>query len=108
VFGHAYPTGLRPARSGPGQPGFNPARYTLDLLLPVANLHQREAFVPHGYAAWWAFGLTVAGWLMADRRHGRGRRAHRRVPTGLKTTATPGLFPGLLRIMACYPVHRRA
>jgi hypothetical protein len=65
VFGHAYPTALRPAKPGPGQPGFNPARYTLDLLMPVANLHQREAFVPHGYAAWWAFGLTLAGWLLA-------------------------------------------
>ncbi len=61
VSGHAYPTKLRPAKSGSGQPGFNPARYTLDLLLPVANLHQREAFVPHGHAAWRAFGLTVAG-----------------------------------------------
>jgi hypothetical protein len=65
VFGHAYPTELRPAKSGPEQPGFNPARYTLDLLLPVANLDQRDAFVPHGYAAWWAFGLTLAGWLLA-------------------------------------------
>ena len=65
VFGHAYPTELRPAKSGPEQPGFNPARYTLDLLLPVANLHQRDAFVPYGYAAWWAFGLTLAGWLLA-------------------------------------------
>jgi hypothetical protein len=65
VFGHAYPTALRPAKSGPVQPEFNPARYTLDLLLPVANLHQREAFVLRGYAAWWAFGLTVAGWLLA-------------------------------------------
>ena len=65
VFDHAYPTALRPAKSGPGQPGFNPARYTLDLLLPVANLHQRDNFVPYGYAAWWAFGLTLAGWLLA-------------------------------------------
>jgi hypothetical protein len=61
VSGHAYPTELRPARSGPGQPGFNPARYTLDLLLPVTNLRQREAFVPPRYAAWWTFGLTLAG-----------------------------------------------
>ena len=57
----AYPTALRPAKSGPGQPEFNPARHTLDLLLPVATLHQREAFVSRGYAAWWAFGLTFAG-----------------------------------------------
>jgi hypothetical protein len=65
VFDHAYPTQLRPAKSGLEQPGFNPARYTLDLLLPVANLKQRDAFVPHGYAAWWAFGLSLAGWLLA-------------------------------------------
>ena len=65
VFDHAYLTELRPAKSGPEQPGFNSARYTLDLLMPVANLHQRDAFVPHGYAAWWAFGLTLAGWLLA-------------------------------------------
>jgi hypothetical protein len=58
-------TQLRPANSGAEQPGFNPARYTLDLLLPVANLHQRDAFVPHGAAAWWALGLSLAGWLLA-------------------------------------------
>jgi hypothetical protein len=66
VFDHAYPTELRPAKSGSEQPEFNPARYTLDLLLPVANLHQREAVIPHGYAAWWAFGLTLAGWQLAE------------------------------------------
>jgi hypothetical protein len=41
------------------------ARYTLDLLIPVANLHQRDAFVAQGYAAWWSFGLSLAGWLLA-------------------------------------------
>jgi hypothetical protein len=65
VFDHAYPTQLRPAKGGAEQPGFHPARYTLDLLLPVANLKQRDAFVPHGAAAWWAFGLSLAGWLLA-------------------------------------------
>jgi hypothetical protein len=65
VFDRAYPTHMRPAKSGAEQPGFNAARYTLDLLLPVANLKQRDAFVPHGSAAWWAFGLSLAGWLLA-------------------------------------------
>jgi hypothetical protein len=37
----------------------------LDLLLPVANLKQRDAFVPHHYAAWWSFSLTFAGWFLA-------------------------------------------
>jgi hypothetical protein len=65
VFDDAYPAHLRPAKSGSEQPEFNSARYTLDLLLPVANLKQRDAFVPHGYAAWWVFGLSLAGWLLA-------------------------------------------
>ena len=33
--------------------------------MPVANLRQRDASVPYGYAACWAFGLTLAGWLLA-------------------------------------------
>lgn len=65
VFDHAYQTHLRPAKSGVEQPEFNAARYTLDLLLPVANLGQRDGFVAHGYAAWWAFGLSLAGSLLA-------------------------------------------
>jgi hypothetical protein len=65
VFDYAYPADLRPAKSGSEQPEFHPARYTLDLLLPVANLKHRDAFVPHGYVGWWAFGLSLAGWLLA-------------------------------------------
>jgi hypothetical protein len=65
VFDYAHPAHLRPAKSGSEQPEFHPARYTLDLLLPVANLKHRDAFVPHGYVGWWAFGLSVAGWLLA-------------------------------------------
>jgi biotin operon repressor len=66
VFDHAYPANIvSAAKSGSPQPEFHPARYTLDLLLPVASLRQREAFLPHGYAAWWAFGLMIAGWLLA-------------------------------------------
>jgi len=65
VFDRAFPAHLHPANGGPDQPGFNPARYTLDLLLPVANLKQRDAFVPDGGVAWWAFGLSLAGWLLA-------------------------------------------
>ena len=66
VFDHAYPSEIHSAaKSGSPQPEFHPARYTLDLLLPVASLRQREAFLPHGYAAWWAFGLMLAGWLLA-------------------------------------------
>src|SRR5664280_1720459 len=62
---HAHPSMLAPTKTGPAQPGFNAARYTLDLLLPVANLRQRDAFILHGYATWWVFGLTLGGWLLA-------------------------------------------
>jgi hypothetical protein len=65
VLGGAYPRYISDAKVGSSQPAFNAARYTFDLLLPVANLKQRDAFIPHGYAAWWVFGLTFAGWLLA-------------------------------------------
>ena len=31
------------------QPGFNPAASTLDLLLPIVNLGQENAWVPHSW-----------------------------------------------------------
>ena len=65
IFDAAHPEMLRPAESGAAQPGFNPVRYTADLLLPVANFGQRDAFVAHGWAAWASFGFIFAGWLLA-------------------------------------------
>jgi hypothetical protein len=62
---HDNPSKFTPAKADPGQPAFHAARYTLDLLLPVANLKQRDAYVPHGYATWWVFGLSLSGWLLA-------------------------------------------
>jgi hypothetical protein len=47
------------------QPSFNSFRYTIDLLLPVVNLKQRDSFVAEGWAAWASFGFTFAGWLLA-------------------------------------------
>lgn len=43
---------------------FHALPYTLDLFLPVANLGQRDAFTPHGYATWCGLGLTLVGWLL--------------------------------------------
>lgn len=65
IFSRAYPSHVHLAKSAAGQRQFSPSRYSLDLLLPVANLHERDAFVPCGYAAWWAFGLSLSGWLLA-------------------------------------------
>jgi hypothetical protein len=56
---------LHAARSGSEQPQFNSFRYTMDLLLPVVNFRQRDAFVAGGWAAWASFGFTFAGWLFA-------------------------------------------
>ena len=57
---------LRLAKPGsPEQPAFNSFRYTMDLLLPVVNFKQRDAFVAEGWAAWAAFGFTFVGWLLA-------------------------------------------
>jgi hypothetical protein len=65
IFAAAHPDQLHPAKTGPEQPGFNSFRYTLDLLLPVANFKQRDAFVASGWTAWLSFGFTFAGWLLA-------------------------------------------
>ena len=54
-----------PAKTTADQPGFNPARYTADLLLPVVNFKQRDVFVAHGWVAWASFGFVFAGWLLA-------------------------------------------
>jgi hypothetical protein len=51
-------------KSGVIQPDFDSFRYTVDLLLPVANFKQRDTFVAFGWAAWTSFGFTFAGWLL--------------------------------------------
>jgi hypothetical protein len=64
IFAVAYPGQLHPAKTGSEQPGFNSFRYTLDLLLPVANFKQRDAFVASGWIAWLSFVFTFVGWLL--------------------------------------------
>jgi hypothetical protein len=46
-------------------PSFHAARYTLDLLLPVANLKQRDFFTALGVTSWYTFLFSIAGWLLA-------------------------------------------
>jgi hypothetical protein len=66
IFDLLFPEHLRPIKPGTReQPGFNSFRYTVDLLLPVANFKQRDGFVADGWAAWASFGFTFAGWLLA-------------------------------------------
>jgi hypothetical protein len=45
-------------------PPFNRWMYTLDLLLPIVNLGQRDAWLPKGVALWWSWLLIGAGWML--------------------------------------------
>ena len=49
-----------------GAPPFNPVIYTLDLLLPIISLGQKNYFNPTGLAQWLAYVLMAAGWLLAS------------------------------------------
>ncbi|MFQ6148061.1 hypothetical protein ACLMNJ_34180 [Streptomyces seoulensis] len=55
-----------PAPSGDGKPpGFQPAIYTLDVLIPVVDFGQQSAYAPHGALRWGVVALVTAGWLLA-------------------------------------------
>ena len=49
-----------------GAPPFNPVIYTLDLLLPIISLGQKNNFNPNGLEQWLAYLLIAAGWLLAS------------------------------------------
>lgn len=46
-------------------PDFNPLAYTLDLLLPIINLGQKNAWNPVRAGQVIAYALIFAGWLLA-------------------------------------------
>jgi hypothetical protein len=64
LFAALHPAQVLPATTEGAQPGFNPFLFSLDLLLPVASLGQRDAFVTQGLAAWAAAAFTITGWLL--------------------------------------------
>jgi len=64
LFGYIYPGDLAPA-SKTSPPSFQPFLYTLDLLLPVASLHQRDGWVARGAALWWSVFFIIMGWILA-------------------------------------------
>jgi hypothetical protein len=53
-----------PVKGGPVL-HFNPLIYTLDLLTPIGVFGLRDAFTPAGDTQWLAYGLIVAGWILA-------------------------------------------
>jgi hypothetical protein len=61
VYTVAPPAALQPSAA----PHFNPVIYTLDLLLPIVDLGQRDAFNPSGAEQWLSYFLIAAGWILA-------------------------------------------
>jgi hypothetical protein len=65
AFDHTYPEHFRAADGPAATPDFQPLVYSLDLVLPVVNLGQSDAWIAEGPAQWGAL-LTVAGWVLAS------------------------------------------
>lgn len=64
--GAALFTAWPPTAVGDGKaPPFQPAIYTLDLLLPLVDLGQERSYAPTGLAQWAAVALIGTGWLLA-------------------------------------------
>jgi hypothetical protein len=62
IFAEAYPRDMHPLKSP--SPPFDPLVYTLDVLLPIVNLGQQDAWMPEGSALRWSWWLIGAGWLL--------------------------------------------
>jgi hypothetical protein len=63
VFARAYLAHQMVAAKQPA-PVFSPVVYTLDRLVPIVNLGQRDAWIPQGAALRWSWVLTGAGWVL--------------------------------------------
>jgi hypothetical protein len=59
AFGLHHP----PPLPGAPHPAFNPLIYTLDLLVPLVDLGQRDAYDPQGPQRWLAYLLIAVGWI---------------------------------------------
>jgi hypothetical protein len=67
VFASAHPNQMALAKkAGDPVPAFQAWIYSLDVLLPVVNLHQEEFWIPEGVARWWAWFSILAGWLLTS------------------------------------------
>lgn len=58
------PTVSPPHALTAGAPPFHAFVYTLDLLLPVADLGLKHAYSPAGPALWFSYLLVAAGWVL--------------------------------------------
>ena len=46
------------------EPAFQPVIYALDVLVPVINFGQQQAWIPQGTAQAVSWILTAAGWIL--------------------------------------------
>ncbi|MCT2593586.1 membrane-associated oxidoreductase [Streptomyces sp. N2-109] len=61
AFTRKRPHPLKPEEA----PDFNPAFYTLDLLLPLVGFGQEAAFTSQGWHQWLSYLLIATGWILA-------------------------------------------
>jgi hypothetical protein len=61
IYSVAPPAALQPQAA----PHFNSVIYTLNLLIPVVDFGQRDAFNPAGGEQWLSYLLVASGWLLA-------------------------------------------
>ncbi|MFR9675115.1 oxidoreductase [Streptomyces sp. TR06-5] len=61
LFARHQPPPLKPEES----PAWDPALYTLDLLLPVISFGQDQAWAPEGGYQWVAAAMILLGWILA-------------------------------------------
>lgn len=62
VFASSYPAHMHQA--APVVPAFQPVIYALDVLVPVINFGQQQAWIPQGPALALSWILTAAGWIL--------------------------------------------
>ncbi|MGW3458226.1 membrane-associated oxidoreductase [Streptomyces olivaceoviridis] len=61
AFALHHPPALKPSEA----PQFNPLVYALDLLLPIIDFGQENAFAPRGGYQWLSYLLIATGWVLA-------------------------------------------
>jgi hypothetical protein len=62
IFDRAYPADI--VWAGDGGPPFHALAYTLDVLLPIVDLGQQNAWQPQGAAMYWSWAFMGAGWVL--------------------------------------------
>ncbi|CAM5483217.1 hypothetical protein GCM10010345_10900 [Streptomyces canarius] len=61
AFALRHPPALKPSEA----PQFNPLVHALDLLLPIIDFGQENAFAPRGGYQWLSYLLIPTGWVPA-------------------------------------------